>query len=223
MSSTQGKTAIVVGATGLVGSHILQLLLSDDRYGKVLVFHRRKTGLSHPKLTEHVIKFDELNIWRHLVKGDELYSALGTTIKKAGNQNAQWKIDYDHQLDVAKAAASNGVSYYALVSSLGASKGNKNFYLNMKGRLDKEVQKIGFKKVIIARPSFLKGDRNESRFWEKVGILAANIFTILPPLKKYKPIHARQVAKAMINGLNEEGAQTIYEGEEVFELAGLGN
>lgn len=223
MSSTQGKTAIVVGATGLVGSYILQLLLSDDRYGKVLVFHRRKTGVAHPKLTEHVIKFDELNIWRHLVKGDELYSALGTTIKKAGNQNAQWKIDYDHQLDLAKAAASNGVSCYALVSSLGASKGNKNFYLNMKGRLDKEVKKIGFKKVIIVRPSFLKGDRSESRFWEKAGIIAANIFTILPPLKKYKPIHAREVATAMINGLNEASTQTIYEGEEVFELAGLGN
>ncbi|MFV1884784.1 MAG: NAD(P)H-binding protein [Balneola sp.] len=218
-SSTKGKTAILVGATGLVGSHILQLLLSDQRYSKVLVFHRRKTGVSHPKLIEHVIKFDELNIWRHMLKGDELYSALGTTLKKAGSENAQWKIDYDHQLDAAKAAASNGVYSYALVSSLGASKGNKNFYLNMKGRLDKEVQKIGFKKVLIVRPSFLKGDRSESRFWERVGIIAANLFTVLPPLKKYKPIHARQVAQAMINGINETETKTILEGEEVFGLA----
>lgn len=219
MSSTQGKTAIVVGATGLVGSHILQLLLSDERYSKVLVFHRRKTGVSHPKLKEHVIRFDELNIWRHMVTGDELYSALGTTIKKAGSETAQWKIDYDHQLDIAKAATSNGLSHYALVSSLGASKKSKNFYLNMKGRLDKEVQKIGFKKVLIVRPSFLKGNREESRLLEKIGIIAANIFTVLPPLKKYKPIHAQQVAQAMINGLNDPDSKTIYEGDEVFLLA----
>ncbi len=219
MSSTQGKTAIVVGATGLVGSHILQLLLSDERYTKVVVFHRRNTGVSHPKLAEHVIKFDELNIWRHLVKGDELYSALGTTLKKAGSQNAQWKIDFDHQLDVAKAAASNGVSSYGLVSSLGASKKSKNFYLNMKGRLDKEVHKIGFQKVLIARPSILKGDRKESRFLEKAGVVLANIFTFLPPLKKYKPIHGQQVAQALINGLNNTDSKTVYEGNELFRLS----
>lgn len=218
MSITHEKTAIVVGATGLVGSHLLQLLLSDDRYQKVLVFHRRSTGVTHPKLTEHIIKFDALDIWQHKVKGDELYSALGTTIKKAGNENAQWKIDYDHQLNIAKAAASNGVASFALVSSLGASQQSKTFYLNMKGRLDKEVQEIGFKKVIIVRPSFLEGNRSESRFWEKIGIIAANIFTKLPGLKKYKPIHAQKVAQAMINGLNEPSSKTIYEGGEVFLL-----
>ena len=214
----QEKTAIVVGATGLVGSHILKHLLSDNRYAKVIVFHRRSTGLKSPKLTEHIIKFDEINIWRHLIKGDELYSALGTTIKKAGNETAQYKIDYDHQLDVAKAAASNGIPSYALVSSLGASKKSKTFYLNMKGCLDKQVQKIGFKKVLIIQPSFLKGNRSESRPWEKVGIIAADIITKLPWLKKYKPIHAQQVAKAMINGLNDPASHTIYEGEEVFKL-----
>lgn len=219
MSSTQEKKAIVVGATGLVGSNLLQLLLSDNRYREVLVFHRRSTGVSHPKLTEHIIKFDEINIWRHLVKGDELYSALGTTIKKAGSENAQWKIDYDHQLDIAKVAASNGISYYALVSSLGASKKNKNFYLKMKGNLDQAVKKIGFKKVLIVRPSFLKGNREESRFLEKIGIIAADIFTFLPGLKKYKPIHAHEVAKAMINGLNDPSSKKVYEGDEVFDLA----
>ncbi|GAB5410420.1 MAG: oxidoreductase [Balneolaceae bacterium] len=219
MKSTKEKTAIVVGATGLVGLHILKLLLSDDRYRKVIVFHRRSTGITHPKLIEHIIKFDELNIWRHMVKGDELYSALGTTIKKAKNENAQYKVDFDHQLDVAKAAASNGVSSYALVSSLGASKQSKAFYLNMKGRLDREVQKIGFKNVIIVRPSFLKGNRSESRLWESLGIIAADIFTKLPKLGKYKPIDAQQVAQAMINGLNDTESKAIYEGKEVFELA----
>lgn len=218
MSKQIGKTAILIGATGLVGSQILQLLLNDERYSNVLVFHRRKTGISHPKLTEYVINFDELNIWRHLVKGDDLYSALGTTIKKARTENAQWKIDYDHQLNVAKAAASNGVSSYALISSVGASRKSKNFYLMMKGRLDSEVQNIGFKQILILRPSFLKGEREESRYLEKLGISFAGVFTKLPFLSDYKPIDAKDVGSAMINGLNTPDSKLIYEGDEVFNL-----
>ncbi len=214
----KGKTGIVVGATGLVGSHILELLLSDDRYSKVLVFHRRSTGLSHPKLTEHIITFDSIEDWKDLLIGDELYSALGTTIKQAGSKEAQWTIDYDYQFEVAKAGAQNGIISYALVSSIGATNETNNFYLKMKGQLDDEVQRLGFKDTLIVRPSFLKGERKESRFWERVGIIAAELFTKIPRLKKYKPIHAKQVAQAMINGLNDPNSKTIYEGGEVFGL-----
>lgn len=212
------KTAIIIGATGLVGSHILQLLLSDERYSKVLVFHRRSTGVSHPKLTEHIINFDAIEDWKELLVGDELYSALGTTIKQAGSQEAQWTIDYDYQYEVAKSAAQNKVGAYALVSSIGATSETRNFYLKMKGELDEEVQELGFKKTLIIRPSFLKGERKESRFWETIGITAAELFTKMPGLKKYKPIHANQVAEAMINGLNDPNSKTMYEGVEVFGL-----
>lgn len=214
----KGKTAILIGATGLVGSHILQLLLSDDRYSKVLVFHRRSTSVSHPKLTEYIINFDSIEDWKHLLIGDELYSALGTTIKQAGSKEAQWTIDYDYQFEVAKAGAQNGILSYALVSSIGATNETNNFYLKMKGQLDDEVQRLGFKDTLIVRPSFLKGERKESRFWERVGIIAAELFTKIPRLKKYKPIHAKQVAQAMINGLNDPNSKTIYEGGEVFGL-----
>ncbi|MBO6522892.1 MAG: NAD(P)H-binding protein [Balneolaceae bacterium] len=220
MKNLQEKTAIIIGATGLVGSHILQLLLSDERYSKVLVFHRRSTGVSHPKLTEHIINFDAIEDWKELLVGNELYSALGTTIKQAGSQEAQWTIDYDYQFEVAKAAAQIGVESYALVSSIGATAETGNFYLKMKGQLDEEVQELGFKKTLIVRPSFLKGERIESRFLEKIGITAAELFTKIPGLKKYKPIHAKQVAQALINGLNDSDSKTMYEGDEVFGLSG---
>ncbi len=218
MSSTQGKTAIVVGATGLVGSHLLQLLLSDDRYGKVVVFHRRAIGVSHPKLTEHTSRFDEINIWKHLIQGDELYSALGTTIKKAGSKRAQFHVDYDHQFNIAEAAAKNGVASYCLISSVGASRKSKNFYLNMKGQLDKAVKKLEFEKLCILRPSFLNGDRKEERFLEKAGISAFNLISFIPGIRKYRPIHAQQVAQAMINSLNEPDTKTTYEADEIFGL-----
>src|SRR6056297_119067 len=102
------KKAIVIGATGLVGSHIVKLLLEDERYSTVKVFHRRSTGLEHKKLDEQIIDFDNMESWRHQLTGDELYSAMGTTIKKAGSKEAQYKIDVTYPLEVARAAASNG-------------------------------------------------------------------------------------------------------------------
>jgi uncharacterized protein YbjT (DUF2867 family) len=219
MSSTP-KTAVVIGATGLVGYQILDLLLNDSRYEKVKVFHRRSTGVEHPKLEEHVIKFDEMRIWKHMITGDELYSALGTTLKAAGSKEAQYVVDYDYQLDVAKEAAANGVKSYGLVSSQGASNASKVFYLNMKGKLDKNVQKLGFEKVVFVRPSILDGNRQESRQAEKVGIVAMKMLSHLPFLREYKPIHVRTVARALINGLNNPDSKTIYEGLELFELAG---
>ncbi|RNC83153.1 MAG: NAD-dependent epimerase/dehydratase family protein [Balneola sp.] len=218
MSSTTGKTAIVFGATGLVGSHLLQLLLSDDRYEKVLVFHRRSIGVTHPKLTEHTSRFEEINVWKHLIQGDELYSALGTTLKKAGTKRAQFRVDYDHQFNVAEAAAANGVSSYCLISSVGATRQSKNFYLNMKGQLDNAVKQLAFKKICILRPSFLDGNRKEKRTKEKMGLAAFNLVSLIPGIRKYRPIHAHQVAEAMINALNQQNTKDMYEADEIFEL-----
>jgi len=216
---TKPKIAIVIGATGLVGSHLLKLLLEDDSYGKVKVFHRRSTEVSHPKLEEHIVDFDHIDKWKTELTGDCLFSALGTTIKKAGSKEAQYKIDYSYQFEVAKAAAENGVSHYALVSSIGANANSKSFYTRIKGELDDAVQHLGFDSVLILRPSFLDGVRNEFRFGERFGIALANVVCKLPGLRKYHPIKAETVAQALISGVEMEKSQFV-EADNILKLIG---
>jgi uncharacterized protein YbjT (DUF2867 family) len=215
------KTAIVIGATGLVGSLVTQKLLEDNRYEKVKVFVRRSLHLKHPKLEEHLINFDKIEIWKEYITGDELYSALGTTIKKAGSKDVQYNIDFTYQYEVAKAASQNGVEKYLLVSSAGANYKSKNFYLRMKGKLDEKVQLLTFKQIFIFRPSILAGERGELRLGEVLGIKIAGIVTkIIPVLKKYRPIEASQVAEAMIESANQNLSVKIkiFNPEEIFEI-----
>lgn len=213
------NTAIVIGATGLVGSHVLGQLLGDDRYQTVKVFHRRSTGLNHPKLEEHIIDFDAIDSWKDQLTGDELYSALGTTIKKAGSQESQYTIDYTYQFEAAKAASENGVKKYSLVSSAGANDESSAFYPRLKGELDEALKKLPFEVITILRPSFLDGDREESRLGESVGIKLAKVFTKIPGLKKYRPISAEKVAEGMINSLHKcPKGYHVFELDEVFYL-----
>jgi len=209
------KTAIVIGATGLVGKFLTQNLLVDERYSFVKVFTRRSVGITDPKLREHLVDFEKLNDWKNEITGDELYSALGTTIKKAGSKAVQYKIDFSYQYESAQAAFQNGVEKYLLVSSAGANKNSGNFYLKMKGELDMKVSSLGFKNILIFRPSILSGKRNENRTAEKYGIAAMNILSrIIPPLKKYKPVEAETVAKFMIRKANESHIKNLM----IFEL-----
>ncbi|HBQ60778.1 MAG TPA: NADH-quinone oxidoreductase subunit F [Balneolaceae bacterium] len=213
------KTAIVIGATGLVGSEVLDLLLEDDRYSKVKVFHRRSTGIKHPKLEEHVIDFGNIAEWKQLVTGDELYSALGTTIKKAGSQEQQYTIDYTYQFEAAKAAAENGVNKYSLVSSAGADHQSRVFYSRLKGELDHDVEDLSFEVITIMRPSILAGERNESRPGESIGMFFMKFVTKIPGLKKYRPIPGRTVAQGMINSLHKcPPGYHIFELDEIFYL-----
>jgi len=215
------KTALIIGATGLVGSFITLKLLNDNSYEKVKVFVRRSIKINNPKLEEHIINFEKIETWKDQLIGDELYSALGTTIKKAGSKDAQYKIDYTYQYEVAKAASENGVKKYLLVSSAGANYKSSNFYLRIKGSLDEKVQQLGFDKIRIFRPSILVGKRSERRLAESLGIKIAGAITrLIPSLKKYRPIEASRVAEAMIKSANENilNKTKIYQPEEIFEI-----
>ena len=220
------KTAIVIGATGLIGKHITKLLLDNPAYSKVKVFVRRSLNISNPKLEEHIVNFDEIDNWKTKIIGDELFSAMGTTIRKAKSTSIQYKVDVTYQYEVAKAASENGVSSYFLVSSSGANAKSKLFYMRIKGELEDKVQQLPFNKIRIFRPSLLLGDRPEKRFGEKA---AENILKIVVPifpfLKNQRPIEGEKVADAMIASANKEDSDRtkIYELNEIFGLATAGN
>lgn len=213
------KTALVIGATGLVGNHITKKLLDNNNYSKVKVFVRRSIGFQHPKLEEHLVDFEFLKNWRVDLTGDELYSALGTTIKKAGSKISQFKIDYTYQYEVACAASDNGIKKYLLISSIGANHKSKNFYLSIKGKLEEDNQKLAFEKIFIFRPSFLAGERGEKRIAESIGIKIAGATTkVIPALHKYHPVEAEKVAEFMIKTANKnfEERIKIFESDEIL-------
>jgi uncharacterized protein YbjT (DUF2867 family) len=200
------KTALVIGATGLVGSQLVRLLLDDARFGQVLVFARRSTGLKHAKLKEHITDFDKLDAVRDAIRGDVLFSSLGTTIKTAGSKERQYEIDYTYQYEFAKRAAQNGVKTYVLISAAGASAGSPTFYMRMKGELERDVAKLPFRHIHILQPGFLDGERSEHRPGEQFGLAALKLINRAGLLRRYRPILGRTVARAMIAASFDESA-----------------
>lgn len=215
-------TATVLGGTGLVGSFLVNQLLNNPKYGKVILLSRRPLKLSHPKLQVLLVDFEDLKSHELDIVGDVLFSCLGTTLSKAGSKENQYTVDYQYQYDIAKLAHQNGTQNYVLVSSAGANSESKVFYSRMKGELDEAVQKVGFENVAILRPSILAGPREETRVMERIGLFFMNVLKWIPGIKKYRPIHVRDVAKAMINAhLNSRAG--VFELQEVHSLAKQSN
>ena len=208
-------SAVVVGATGLVGSALVRLLRADDRFGSVAVLSRRPTGVASPKLKEHVVDF-EAAAWTGLLRGDVLFSALGTTLAAAGSKQAQHHVDHDHNLRIATAARKNGVPTYVLVSSAGASPRSVLFYSRMKGELERDVEALGFERTRILRPGFLDGDRVEVRTGERLALrLLRPLAPILPPA--VRPVRVEVVARAaIVAALGLAAGVVRYEPAEIF-------
>ncbi len=213
------KTALVIGATGLVGSNLVNQLLDDDRFHKVVTFTRRKTGVTHDKLHEHVIDFDKPETWQDHVRGDVLFSALGTTLKTAGNKEAQYRVDYTYQYTIAKAASDNGVPSYVLVSSAHASPASRFFYSRIKGELERDIQALAFKHIHILQPGPLKGERPENRTGEKIGVFLLHRLNNVGLFRRYRPIGGNVVAQAMRSiCLNELKGPKVYVLDKLFDI-----
>ncbi len=212
------KAALLVGASGLVGGHLLQLLLHEQRYKPVEVLVRRSLSIRDPQLNEHIIDFDHLDRNAELFRADDVFCCLGTTIRTAGSQEAFRKVDFTYVVQAAALASKNGVKQFLLVSSLGANPRSRAFYSRVKGEVEEAVSKLPFRGVHIFRPSFLLGEREERRRGERVAIM---LVKLLQPLmiagwKRLRPIHARTVAAAMVRvaGMNKQGVN-IFESDQI--------
>jgi uncharacterized protein YbjT (DUF2867 family) len=213
--------AIVIGATGLTGQALTKYLLQDNAFTKVRLLVRKKTNLIHPKLEEIIFDFEHPERQVSALKGDVLFNALGTTIKKAGSQSAQQIIDRDYPIALAQLAKAQGVTKMLNVSSVGADEHSSNFYLRTKGEMETGVQKIFGNQAIFFQPSFLIGKRQEFRLGEKIGILAMKVADILlvGPLSKYHSIEAEAVAKAMIEySKNEKTTAQTFDYQGIMKL-----
>ncbi|MBO0357812.1 NAD(P)H-binding protein [Hymenobacter sp. BT186] len=215
------KIALLIGSTGLVGNYLLRQLLSDERFSTVKVFARRSTGFQNPaKLEEHIVDFEAPEKWQHLLTGDVLFSALGTTLRQAGSQQAQYRVDYTYQYRTAEAAAQNGVKTYVLVSAASADPDSFMFYTRMKGELERSVKRLPFQRIRIIQPGMLAGNRQEPRLAERIALPLAALVAYLPGLAPYRPIHGREVAQAMINAaLDEKSGVQVDTLEGVFKRA----
>lgn len=215
-------TALVAGATGLVGGLCLDALLSSGVYEKVIALTRRPLGREHPRLVETIVDFDKLEELEPFPAAD-VFCALGTTIAKAGSQHAFLKVDYEYPRILAERAAAAGAGQFLLVSSVGADPKSGNFYLRVKAELEKAVSARPFEAIHIFQPSFLVGSRAELRLGEALGGSAARLgqFAMVGKFRKYRPIEASTVAAAMVNAAREaRPGRHVYQYDQIRALAG---
>lgn len=191
------KTALVAGATGLIGGQLLELLLADRYYDKVIAISRKPLELESSRLQNSVIDFAQLESAATDLKADDVYCCLGTTIKQAGSQNAFRKVDYEYPAQLARITKQNGARQYLLVSALGADPSSGIFYNRVKGETEVAIHEVGFESVHIMRPSLLMGPRKEHRSGEEAAKVFYKYLGFLIPAK-YKGIESIKVARAMI-------------------------
>lgn len=179
-------------------------LSARGEHARIVVLVRRATERPPPRVVERIVDFERLD--RDAFEGvDDVFGCLGTTIKKAGTKEAFRAVDHGYTVKVAGLARAAGATRFALVSSVGADPASKNFYLRTKGETERDLAALGFDSLVLARPSFLVGERAESRPGERIGIALgrAASFAMRGPLAKYRPVEARTVADAMIAAVGE--------------------
>lgn len=215
------RKAIIVGATGLIGESLTELLLDSSDYQEVYILSRRETGKKHPKLIEKIIDFGQIHQYVDEIPEGDLFCCIGTTMKKAKSKEAFRKVDFSIPVDISKFWKIK-IKKFILISSIGANKKSSNFYLKTKGETEEAIINSGIKTIHILRPSILLGKRKELRTGERIGILLIKLFNPLLKLglKKYRGIEAKTVAQTMIQlALSPVEDVHIYESDEIREIS----
>ncbi|MBS0000113.1 MAG: NAD-dependent epimerase/dehydratase family protein [Cyclobacteriaceae bacterium] len=215
--------AIIAGATGLVGSHLLKQLAEDQDYDEIWVLTRRPLNSKQKKIKEVLADFEDLESSLQHVKADHVFCCLGTTMKKAKSKEAFKKVDLEYPRELARIMLSRKAQKFLLVSALGASTGSFIFYNRVKGEVEKEIRHLGYPGLVIFRPSLLLGDREEQRTGEDIAKKTYKYLDklFIGPLKKYRGIHAATVAACMIKMAKKSHIGTwILESDQIQECRG---
>jgi uncharacterized protein YbjT (DUF2867 family) len=216
------KTAIILGATGLTGSILLQKLIEDDRYDSIKLFSRSKMEGLPKKVTQFIGDLLKLEQFKADFSADEVFCCIGTTTKKTPNKVLYKQIDYGIPITAAKLSKENNINTFLVISAMGANKNSSVFYNKTKGEMEYDVLEQNIKNTYILRPSLIGGERNESRILEKIGLF---VFKIIQPLfigklKKYSIINAKSIAQAMINlANNTSNAEVIITSSDIKKLS----
>ncbi len=216
-----GKIAAIFGATGLVGGKLLNRLVDDDNYIKILVFNRKLQNYSENKIDELQVDWSNIPLLEKQLIADDLFCCVGTTIKKAGSKEAFRKVDFEIPANLARIAEQNKIKKFIVISSIGADAKSKNFYLQTKGQMEQEVLKYAINKTHFVRPSMILGKRAEFRFGEETGKIFMRLFNplMIGALKHYKAIPADTIASAMLELAKNDYDKTGYNSGELWELA----
>jgi uncharacterized protein YbjT (DUF2867 family) len=215
------KTAIILGASGLTGSVVLDKLLVDDRYSTIKIFSRKSINNRNPKIIERTGNLFELEKFKDDFNADEVYCCIGTTAKKTPDKTVYKKIDYGIPVEAAKLCVENGIDTFLVMSSLGADPKSSVFYNRTKGEMECDVLKENITNTYILRPSFIIGDRSEKRIGESIGVGVIKLlrFILIGKLKKYRTIEAVKIARVMIQLANKKPEFKLIESDKIQEIA----
>lgn len=215
------KTAVIAGATGLTGKSLLYQLLTNKEYTHIFILVRKELAIKDPKLTQLIFNYDNPADYQNIPLADELFCCLGTTIAKAGSQEAFTKVDFEYPAKLAEAASSKGYSKYLIVTALGANQKSRFFYNRVKGDIEGKLRDLKFDSIYLCRPSLILGQRPEARLGEEIGRFFAKFISVFlfGSLYKYRGIEASVLAKAMIVLAAENSAGVhIVESDKLARL-----
>ncbi|SHM19236.1 NAD-dependent epimerase/dehydratase family protein [Hymenobacter psychrotolerans] len=219
------KTALIAGASGLIGSHLLPLLLASGRYEKVIAVGRRPVPIVHPKLEQRILDFDHLEEYRMSLIADDVYCCLGTTMREAGSKKAFYKVDYLYIVKLAALTAGNFAAQLLLVSAMGADATSRIYYNCVKGEMEDAVRQTPFRAIHLFRPSLLLGERQTQRPAERLGAALLGVLHPLlrGPLRRFRAVAASTVARAMLRAAEAEttGVQ-VHPSDEIARHGALG-